>query len=567
MRKWISGAVAVVCLAVMCVGLSGGCSDIGVTRYYERGAIACTSPIAAQIGREVFAQGGNAVDAAVAIGFGLAVAYPRAGNIGGGGFAVVHDSETGKISALDFREKAPLAATETMFLDSLGEVIENSSLLGPKAAGVPGTVAGLRALWEAYGSLPWEELVRPSAVLADTGFVVDSALAADLETHREELCGFEGSCVLFFAEGRAVRSGERIRMPDLAGTLFAIAAEGADGFYKGRTAEKIVATMEKYGGLISSEDLESYEALWRDPLHFRFDRYDIYSMPPPSSGGIALGQILKLLEPMDFAALFPQSPKYMHLFAEASRLVYADRATHLGDPDFHDVPKTLLDEQYLDRRRQLIDPNHATPSKNIREGSPPVMEAEETTHLSVCDGNGTAVSLTYTLNGPFGCKVTVEGAGFLLNNEMDDFSVKPGVPNTYGLIGGEANKIEPGKRMLSSMSPTIVMHDGQPRLVVGTPGGSRIITAVAQALIGFARFGLQPNEIVKEPRFHHQWLPDKLLLEKGRYDINAKQGLISMGHMIDEQAPWCDMQLIFINESGMMAPASDPRRGGVGVGL
>ncbi len=567
MRNSVTLAVAAVCLVAFCLMWIVGCSDIGVTHYYERGAIACTSPAAAEIGMEVFKQGGNAVDASIAVAFALAVVYPQAGNIGGGGFALVHDGETGKVSALDFRETAPLSATETMYQDSLGELIKDASLLGPKAAGVPGTVAGLRALWEAHGTLPWEELVRPAAVLADTGFVVDSALAKDLASHRQDLCRFEGSCAAFFPGGRELQPGQKLQLPDLAGTLFAVAAEGVDGFYTGRTAEKIVATMARYDGLIGIEDLAGYEVVWRDPVHFEFDGYDVYSMPPPSSGGIALGQILKLLEPMEFAALFPQAPKYIHLFTEASRLAYADRAKHLGDPDFHDVPLTLLDEQYLERRRQLIDPNHAVPSRNIQAGSPPVAESEETTHLSVCDGDGNVVSLTYTLNTPFGSKVMVEGAGFLLNNEMDDFSAKPGEPNVYGLVGGEANKIEPGKRMLSSMSPTIVLKDGKPRLVVGTPGGSRIITAVAQALIGLIRFDLEPMEIVSQPRFHHQWLPDELLLEEGRYDINAKQELIHLGHMIKEKEPWCDIQLIFIDDVGMMAPVSDPRHNGEGVGF
>ncbi|MBD3332694.1 gamma-glutamyltransferase [candidate division GN15 bacterium] len=566
MRNSLTCAAVAICAVAFCLGLAGGCSDVGVTRYYDRAAIACTSPAAAQIGLEVFEQGGNAFDASIAVAFALAVVYPQAGNIGGGGFAVIHDGVTGEVSALDFRETAPLAATETMYQDSLGEVIEYASLLGSKAAGVPGTVAGLRTLWEEYGSLPWEQLVRPAAVLADTGFVVDSVLAVDLATHRDQLCEFEGSCMAFFPDGELIRVGQKLQLQDLAGTLFAVAAEGAEGFYEGRTAEKLVATMERYEGLIGMEDLARYEAIWRDPVHFQFDGYDIYSMPPPSSGGIALGQILKLLEPMDFAALFPHDPQYIHLFTEAARLAYADRAKHLGDPDFYDVPVTLLEEQYLERRRQLIDSNDAVPSKNIRAGSPPVAESEETTHISVSDGDGNMVSLTYTLNTQFGCKVMVEGAGFLLNNEMDDFSAKSGVPNVYGLVGGEANKIEPGKRMLSSMSPTIVLHNGEPRLVLGTPGGSKIITTVAQALINLIRFDLEPEEIASQPRFHHQWLPDQLLLEQGAFDINTKQELINLGHMIEEREPWCDIQLIYIDDQGLMAPAADPRRNGESVG-
>ena len=545
-----------------------GCGSFEVTHYFEKGALATAAPIATSIGEKVFAKGGNAFDVAVAVGFMLAVVHPEAGNIGGGGFAVIRDGATGEIKALDFRETAPQTATETMYLDSEGEVVDRLSTLGAKAAGVPGTVAGLYELWQQYGSLPWSDLVNMAASVADTGFVVDEHLARSLGNYESKLKAFEATASQFLLNGRSYRAGERLVQTELAKTLYLIATEGRDGFYKGEVAQNIEETMVEFEGLITKDDLASYETVWRDPIHIEFDSLDIYSMPPPSSGGILLGQILKILESYDFSRLTPRSPEYIHLFCEASRLAFADRSKHLGDPDYYDVPvRELLDEAYISQRRALISPEHASSSAEIKPGLMPVVESDQTTHYSVCDGDGNMVAVTYTLNAGYGSKLVVDGAGFLLNNEMDDFSAKPGFPNIYGLVGAEANKIEPGKRMLSSMSPTLVLNNNRPLLVVGAPGGGKIITVVAQAVINATRFNLSPPETVAQPRVHHQWLPDILYLEEGQFDINVIQDLIRFGHNVEERKPYSDLQLIYIEPDGLMTGASDPRKGGAAGGF
>jgi gamma-glutamyltranspeptidase/glutathione hydrolase len=561
-----------------------GCTGVEITHYYENGVVATAAPIATAIGLKIFEQGGNAFDVAVAVGFALAVVHPEAGNLGGGGFALIRDGKTGDVRALDFRETAPQAATETMYLDRKGEVIPELSTFGALASGVPGTVAGLYELWRNYGSLPWDSLVQLSVRLADTGFIVDEYLSQSLLEYRQQLTAFDETAAVFFPEGQSLNPGDRLIQKDLARTLFLIAREGAQGFYQGETADKIVACMQKHGGLITAEDLESYQPIWREPIHFTFDSLEIYSMPPPSSGGIVLGQILKLLEPFDFSGMTPTTPQYIHLFSEAARLAFADRAVHLGDPDFYNVPGTLLDSVYLEQRRKLINPRHVTPSDVIQAGTPPP-ESEQTTHFSVCDKDGNMVAVTYTLNSPYGCKLVVDGAGFLLNNEMDDFSIKPGAPNIYGLTGGEANKIEPGKRMLSSMSPTLVLRrvhmkfiripsdetvayqgDLQPYLVLGSPGGPTIITTVTQAILNQVRFGLSLSKSAAQPRFHHQWQPDILYLEQGAFDINVTQELIRYGHTVQERKPYGDLQAIFMDENGLMTGTSDPRKRGTWAG-
>jgi gamma-glutamyltranspeptidase/glutathione hydrolase len=548
------------------INLLVGCTGVGVSCYYDTGVLATAAPIATSVGEEVFQQGGNAFDVAVAVGFVLAVVHPEAGNLGGGGFALIRDAKTENIQALDFRETAPQQAFETMYLDEQGEVVPNASTFGAQACGVPGTVAGLYELWEMYGSIPWEQLVGMAAVLADTGFVIDEYLANSLEKHKEGLSSFEETASIFFPEGKSLKAGDRLVQKDLAATLYSIATMGHDGFYNGLVAWKIIECMEKHGGLISKSELESYTPVWREPVRFSFDSLEIYSMPPPSSGGIAVGQILKLLEEYDFSILTPASPEYIHLFCEAARLAFADRSAHLGDPDFYNVPVGLLDSAYLAHRRNLIKENHATSSELIQPGTPPNEESQQTTHFSICDGEGNMVAVTYTLNTAYGCKLVVDGAGFLLNNEMDDFSIKPGHPNVYGLVGGEANKIEPGKRMLSSMSPTLVLKDNRPFLILGAPGGSRIITVVAQAIINFTRFDLSLKATIKQPRFHHQWLPDLIYLEQGGFDINVTQELIRYGHTIKECEPFSDLQAVFIDGSGSMAAASDPRKRGIASG-
>jgi len=556
------GTVVFMTLAVVLLS----CTGLKVTRFYEKGALAAGAPLATEIGREVFTRGGNAFDVAVAVGFALAVVHPRAGNIGGGGFAVIREGETGLIKALDFRETAPAAAYEKMYLDNDGEVIENLSTYGARAAGVPGSVAGLYELWKDRGAVPWEELVRIAADLADSGFVLDEYLANSLAEYQKDLTGYPETAKIFFPEGKTLSVGERIEQKDLAASLYVIAAEGPDGFYKGSIAERIDSCMKIRGGLITKEDLAAYRPIWREPLHFIFDSLDFYAMPPPSSGGIAVGQILKLLEPYDFSKLTPDGPDYIHLFCEASRRAFADRSQYLGDPDFYEIPPGLLDESYLEERRQTITMGHASNSQLVQPGLPFRHESDQTTHISICDQQGNVVALTTTLNTNYGSKLVVAGAGFLLNNEMDDFSIKPGFPNNWGLVGAEANKIEPGKRMLSSMSPTLVMRKGKPYLVLGSPGGSKIITAVAQAVLDITRFDMNLEETVAQPRFHHQWLPDKIYLEEGAFSVKTKQTLIRYGHTIEERTPYGDLQMIYIDPLGLMTAASDPRNRGTAVG-
>ncbi|MBU0983515.1 MAG: gamma-glutamyltransferase [candidate division Zixibacteria bacterium] len=564
LRNAMWPAVVGVCLALIIVS----CDALQTTHLFERGAVASSSPTASAIGVDVFRRGGNAFDAAVAVGFALAVTHPQAGNLGGGGFAVVYSADSGRVEALDFRERAPLAATADMYLNDSGEVVDRLSTYGALASGVPGTVAGLYEMWKLHGTLPWEDLVGIAAALADTGFVVDELLAADLAENARDMTGFTSTAAAYYPGGNAPVAGESLVLKDLGTTLYSIAAEGPDAFYTGTIADRIVTCMQQHGGIITAEDLAAYRPVWRDPIHFSFDSLDVYTMSPPSSGGIVVGQILKLLEPYDFSTYRPESPEYIHLFCEASRLAFADRAEHLGDPDFWPVPDSLLSGNYLAGRRDLISRNAAGTSSSVKAGNPGARESEETTHFSVCDADGNMVAITTTLNGSFGNMLVVDSAGFLLNNEMDDFSIKAGYANLYGLVGGEANKIEPGKRMLSSMAPTLVFREGRPYLNLGSPGGSKIITTVAQAVINFTRFGLSAEETVARPRFHHQWLPDMLYMERDDYtfDITVKQALIRFGHGIEERHPWGDLQIIHVDPSGLLTGASDPRRGGACLG-
>ena len=450
----------------------GSCGSLTVETFYENGVVVTSSPIASEIGLAILKQGGNAFDAAVGVGFALAVTYPEAGNIGGGGFALTYDARAGEVYALDFREKAPVRATVDMFLDSNGFVIENSSLLGSLAVGVPGTVAGLYSLWEKYGSLDWYQLLQPSLKLADTGFILDQYLVNSLITYADSLQHFPETKAVFSPGRSGLKIGARFIQKNLAASIQRIALDSLKGFYSGKTADLIVETMEKYNGLISYDDLSSYRPVWRKPVNFSFDSLDIYSMPPPSSGGILLGMILGLLEPIDFSTFAPKSPKYIHIFAEACRLAYAERAIHLGDPDFVSNPvEVMLSPDFWDARRELIDKSRAGISREIESGIPQnFLESESTTHFSIADKFGNLVSLTYTLNTKYGSKLVVGGAGFLLNNEMDDFSIKPGIANIYGLTGGQANKIVSGKRMLSSMSPTIILKNGRPFWALASPG-------------------------------------------------------------------------------------------------
>ncbi len=479
-----------------------------------RGMIVTDAPIASRIGAEVLRDGGNAVDAAIATAFALAVVYPEAGNLGGGGFLVLHWPD-GTNAALDFREKAPSAASRDMYLGPDGQPTD-ASITGYRASGVPGTVAGLWAAHQRFGSLPWKRLVEPAIGLADEGFTVDDDLAGSLRDAADRLKSFPASAALFLPGGEPRATGSTWRNPELAETLRRIAENGAAGFYEGRTADLIVAEMRRGRGLITHQDLRGYEAKWREPVLAGYRGTRVISMPPPSSGGIALVEMLHMLEGSDVAALGWHSPEHLHLLAEVMRRAFADRNHYLGDPDFVAMPRgELVSPAYARRRAADIDPRHATRSADIAPGVPSA-EPTHTTHFSVVGPDGDAVALTTTLNELYGSAVTVQGAGFVLNDEMDDFAAKPGAPNMFGLVQGEANAIAPGKRMLSSMTPTIVVDsDGRTLLVTGARGGPRIINAVLQIVSNVVDFHMDVGSTVYAPRLHHQHLPDTLWYEAG----------------------------------------------------
>jgi gamma-glutamyltranspeptidase/glutathione hydrolase len=485
-------------------------------------------PLASNIGLAILKKGGNAVDAAIAVQFALTIAFPEAGNIGGGGFMLARMND-GMVSALDYREKAPSLATTNMFLDEKGEVIPQLSLLGHLASGVPGSVDGMFAAHEKFGTLPWKDLVQPAIDLALNGVVLTERAARDLNSIQEEVKK-RNTVQPNFLIG-AWKAGDTIRWIDMAHTLELIRDNGRAGFYEGKTAENIVAEMERGNGKITLEDLKNYKSRWLEPVSANYKGYKVISMPPPSSGGIALIQLLKSVEPYSIQHWGVNTAKTVHLMTEAERRVYADRAAYLGDPDFVKVPVTsLLDNQYNDERMSTFDETKATPSSEVREGKIPGYESEETTHISIVDKWGNAVAVTTTLNGWFGSHVIVAGAGFFLNNEMDDFSIKPGVPNMYGVIGGKANSIEPNKTMLSSMTPTILEKDGQLFMVVGSPGGSKIITAVFQTILNVTEHSMSMQEAVNTKRTHSQWVPDAILAEPGALTVKDSTELAQMGH-------------------------------------
>ena len=469
----------------------------------RQAAVAMPEHHAAVVSEAVIESGGNAVDAAVASAFVLAVTFPEAGNIGGGGFMLVYmDNEA---AFLDYREKAPLGADRDMYLDANGEVIEGASLVGAKAAGVPGTVAGLWAAHQRYGSMPWADLVMPAVVLARDGFIAPTSLVERVGDYDEWFASTN-----FMRYFGTMQPGERFRQPELAATLQRIADDGPAGFYDGETAALIADETARSGGLITLEDLATYEPVWREPLRAYWREYEILTAPPPSSGGIALISLLKMRDALDseFEGADHNSPRYVHLIAEMEKRVFADRAEYLGDPDFVDVRQDeLLADEYIARRAAEVDPD----AISSLDAAAPGLESPDTTHFSILDFDGNAVSNTYTLNWEFGAGVVVEGAGFLLNNEMDDFSIKPGVPNAYGVVGSTANEIQPGKRMLSSMTPTILLRDGRVSTVIGTPGGSTIFTSVFQGILNLVDFGMTPAEAVGASRFHHQLLPPELV--------------------------------------------------------
>lgn len=532
------------------------------------GMVGSTSVHASEAGLAMLKRGGTAVDAAVAVGFALAVTHPAAGNIGGGGFMLIRLPD-GKAVALDYREVAPAAASRDMFLGENGEPVEARSRVGALASGVPGAVAGLYRAHAAYGRLPWADVVAPAVGLARDGFEISHALADSLASAQPLLSRFPASLQTFYkADGSAYAAGARLVQPDLARSLALIARDGPDAFYKGPIAALIVEEMRRSGGLITHADLASYTPQIREPVTGTYRSVRVISFPPASSGGIALLQALNVLEGFPLEAYGHNSSRAMHAIAETTRRVYADRAEWLGDPAFFDVPmRGLLSRRYAETLRASIDPLRATPSSQVRSGRPLDFESDQTTHYSVVDAQGMAVSTTTTINGLYGNGQVVPGAGFLLNNEMDDFSAKPGVPNMFGAIGGVANEIAPGKRMLSSMTPTILTRDGKLYLVLGSPGGTRIITTVLQVILNVVDFGMDVQQAVDAPRFHHQWLPDHLRLEEQGFPADVRQALEQLGHTLRVQADMGDVHAIMVDPAtGRRLGASDPRLDGRTVG-
>jgi gamma-glutamyltranspeptidase/glutathione hydrolase len=537
-------------LAVCCAWL------LIVTAQADTAAVAAPDRPSAAVAEDVLRSGGNAVDAAVAVGFALAVTFPEAGNLGGGGFATLHVD--GESSFLDFRETAPAAATRDMYLDADGKVIPQLSLIGHRASGVPGSVAGLWELHRRHGSRPWAELLAPAIRLARDGFIPDAKLVRSIREAQEDYAG-KTNFDRYFG---SIKENTLFKQPELAATLERIATQGPTDFYRGETASLLAAEMQRGQGLITTADLDTYRPIWRKPLTSRWRDYTLVTPPPPSSGGIALIQYLRMKDLLSdqFRDVPHNSSRYVHLVAEISKRVFADRAEYLGDPDFVSVPvERLIDPAYLSRRAKEVNPTAPSAPANVKPG---LTESLQTTHYSIIDGKGNAVSLTYTLNGSFGSGVIVEGAGFLLNNEMDDFSTKPGQPNLYGVVGGSANAIAPGKRMLSSMTPTILLREKKVSGVYGTPGGSTIFPAVFQTIVNLKDFGMTPEQAVAAPRFQHQLLPPNLIVYSRCCALTetTRNELTAMGYRV-EKSPWefGDMQIIEVDESGRLMPASDPR--------
>ena len=537
------------------------------------GMVVSTNRYASQVGADVLRAGGNAVDAAVATAFALAVVNPEAGNIGGGGFMVLRLSD-GTTAALDFREQAPAAATRDMYLDESGELTDGSTV-GHRAVGVPGTVAGLWEAHQRYGSLPWSDLVAPAIRLAD-GFALTDRGARSLRHYADALVEFPRTSEIFLNDGSWLEIGDTLVQADLAATLRRIQEHGRAGFYAGETARLIVEEMRGNDGLITAEDLAAYQPSWREPIEFAYRDHPVIAMPPSSSGGITLALMAKILEGYDLSDIPWHSPQMVHLLAEAWKRAYADRNEYLGDPDFIDMPtSTLVSDEYGSERRAGISLDRATPSSEVTPGLGPYTVHENTTHLSIVDLAGNAVSITTTINSFYGIKAVVSGAGFFLNNEMDDFAAQPGTPNMFGLVQGEANAIAPGKRMLSAMTPTIVLRpDRSLFLVLGSPGGATIITNVFQNMINVIDYGMTMTEAVHAPRLHHQHLPDRIDYELGSLDSGMIAALEGMGHTLHERYDVAslypnigDIQAIMVLPSGTLQGVSDPRRGGAAVGF
>jgi gamma-glutamyltranspeptidase/glutathione hydrolase len=568
-------SAAALLAALVALPLSGGAqtappsAGTGVVRYdlvdeifhpvhALHGMVASESFLASQVGVKVLQQGGNAVDAAVATAFALAVTLPNAGNIGGGGFMMLHDAKSGKDTAIDFREMAPAGASRNMYLDAQGNVIPDKSLFTQAAIGVPGTVAGMLYALDHYGTKPRGTLIAPAIALAQKGFAVDEQLGVTLDAETKHLGAWDSSRRIFFKDGRPLRTGETLRNPDLARSMQLIARDGAKAFYDGPIGRAIVAEAKAHDGLITAADLKNYKVVEREPVRGNYRGYEIVSMPPPSSGGVHIVQILNILSNFPLRDWGHNSAKTIHIEAEAMKLAYADRSEYLGDPDFVKVPvKGLTSQAYADELAKKIDLTRATPSATIKPGRPQPYESDQTTQFTVADQAGNVVSVTYTLNTSFGSGIVASGTGILLNNEMDDFSAKPGVPNAYGLVGGDANAVQAMKRPLSSMSPTLVLKDGKPWLATGSPGGARIITTTLQTLIDMIDFGMNPAEAGSAVRIHHQWLPDELRVEKG-LSTDTTTLLAAMGYKIVERPAMGRTQTIQITPSGFFG-YSDPR--------
>ncbi|MBK8981014.1 MAG: gamma-glutamyltransferase [Ignavibacteria bacterium] len=535
---------------------------------FERGGmVSSANELATRVGIDIMKKGGNAVDAAVGVGFALAVVYPQAGNIGGGGFMIIHlnNPDLKLNTSIDYREKAPISSSKNMYLDDSGNVIDELSTTGSLAAGVPGSVAGMLYALEKYGTMNRKEILEYSINIADTGFFMEEGFAEALNSYQSEFTQFPGTMKTF---GGNFKTGDRFVQKDLANTLRLISEKGRDGFYRGETAGKIVQLMKNTDGLISYEDLERYQPVERDVIRGTYRGYEIISMGPPSSGGISLIYLLNILENYDISKSGYGSTENIQIMTEAMRRVYADRSEFMGDADFVNVPiEKLTSKNYALSRMKDFKFDKAGISTEINPGDPFANESEETTHYSIADGKGNLVSVTTTINDVFGNKQVVDGAGFFLNNEMDDFVSKPGVPNIYGLVGNEANAIHPEKRMLSSMTPTLVFKTGKPFLVTGSPGGGRIITTVLQNILNLIDHKMTLKESIDAPRFHHQWLPDEIQIEKRLVSKEADEKLTVLGYYLKGISDFGRVNAILINDDGTMEGHSDRRGYGSAIGF
>ncbi len=555
MRIIKTSLIITFCWAI--VSCSPGSKTPKVGAIGDSAMVVSAHPLATKAGLSILKAGGNAYDAAIATQFALAVVYPRAGNIGGGGFAVIRESD-GKVATLDYREKAPLAAYKAMFQNDSGQVISEKSTLGHLAAGVPGSVAGMWGIYQRYGSLPWDRLMEPAIQLAFLGFTITEDEAAALNEKQKDFIAANDWEPWVIKEG-GWRAGDYVKQVQLAATLSFVRDSGRDGFYKGIVAQQIINEMNRGDGIITAEDLESYQPAWRNPLIGKYKGHTVISMPPTSSGGIAVMQLLQGAEIVDLGSHPHNSTASVHLMAEIEKRVFADRAKHLGDPDYYNVPtSTLLSNTYNSERFNGINTTDITPSNQIKGGDIPY-ESDQTTHFSIVDKFGNAVSITTTLNLNYGCKVWVKGAGFVLNNEMDDFSAKPGVPNYFGLIGAEANAIAPGKRMLSSMTPTILEKDGKLKAVIGSPGGATIITSVFQTIINIVDHQMTMQEAVEAKKVHHQWLPDQIKMETNAVSTQTLTELTEQGYQIQQVDKIGRTDCILVRPDGKLEGGADPR--------